>query len=130
MRSEETDSNREPDTNVSSGDPVVDEETDLAGEEAAAIGGDPGGDYADEDPAAIPVEEGGGGEAEGFEQAEELLIEQAEHGDTGGNPLAHAGRNEEPASAGAVYGEADETVSSDQVEEERAAADPEERDED
>jgi hypothetical protein len=33
------------------------------------------------DPAFEPVDEAGGGEQEGFEQAEELLIENAEHGE-------------------------------------------------
>jgi hypothetical protein len=35
-----------------------------------------------------PVEEAGGGVSEGFEAAEELLREHAEHGDEGGDPLA------------------------------------------
>jgi hypothetical protein len=33
-----------------------------------------------------PLEEAGQGEAEGFEQAEELLRRRAEHRDQGGNP--------------------------------------------
>jgi hypothetical protein len=33
------------------------------------------------DPAWQAVDEGGGGEAEGFEQSEDLLIENAEHGE-------------------------------------------------
>ena len=54
-----------------------------------------------------PVYEAGGGEAEGFEQAEEQLIENASHGE--GNPA----RDEFPAEAesdlaGAEYGEPDE----------------------
>jgi hypothetical protein len=52
-------------------------EADLAGREAAAVGGRaPAGD-----PARRPVEEAGGGEAEGFETSEELLVERASHGD-------------------------------------------------
>ena len=59
-------------------------------------------------PALRALVEGGGGEAEGFELAEELLIEHACHGD---QQSAHAvlhdqGRAEE-AGAGS-YGEADE----------------------
>lgn len=53
------------------------------------------------------VEEAGGGESEGFELAEEDLIEHASHGDDH-NPsrIFHdAGRDEEES--GAVYGEAD-----------------------
>ena len=39
-------------------------------------------DYDDErDPAQEPVREAGGGEAEGFEEAERELIEHASHGD-------------------------------------------------
>lgn len=38
------------------------------------------------DPAWQPVEEAGGGESEGFEQAEEALREHAEHGDPAPDP--------------------------------------------
>jgi len=55
------------------------DETDAAAEEAARIGGVAGDE--DLDPARRPVIEGGGGEAEGFEEAEEALIEHASHGD-------------------------------------------------
>jgi hypothetical protein len=57
-------------------DPLVGEEEAKAAEEAARIGG-----TAPEtgDPAERAVREAGGGEAEGFEQAEEALIEHAEH---------------------------------------------------
>lgn len=54
------------------------------------------------------VDEAGGGESEGFELAEQELIEHASHGDEH-SPLRiirDAGREEEPESA--VYGEADE----------------------
>jgi hypothetical protein len=53
------------------------------------------------------VEEAGGGEAEGFELAEQDLIEHASHGDehTPGRILQDAGPGEE--SADSVYGEAD-----------------------
>ncbi len=37
-----------------------------------------------DDPAMQPVYEAGGGESEGFELAEEQLIEHASHGDWGG----------------------------------------------
>ena len=54
------------------------EQEELAAAEAAAIGGRaPAGD----DEAFRPVAEAGGGEAEGFEQAEDLLVEHASHGD-------------------------------------------------
>lgn len=53
------------------------------------------------------VEEAGGGQAEGFELAEQDLIEHASHGDehTPSRIMQDAGRDEE--SADSVYGEAD-----------------------
>ena len=74
-------------------------ETEAAAREAAGIGGIAGDE--DLDPAERPVLEGGGGQAEGFEQAEELLIEHASHGD---QQSAHAvlhdqGSPEEPNGA-------------------------------
>jgi hypothetical protein len=57
----------------------------------------------------LPVEEGGGGEAEGFELSEQELIQHASHGDehTPNRIIFDASREqEEPADA--VYGEADE----------------------
>jgi hypothetical protein len=64
-------------------DPLADEEAAAAAAEAAAIGGTPTREdeiYLPDDPAMVPVYEGGGGEAEGFELAEGELIEHAEHG--------------------------------------------------
>jgi hypothetical protein len=58
-----------------------------------------------------PVEEAGGGEAEGFELAEERLVEQAENPDEGRSPLRD-GWDEAETSDPAVYGEADEEHSS------------------
>lgn len=55
-------------------------EAELAASEAAHIGG--GSGRPPENPAEAPVDEAGGGQAEGFEQAEELLIEHASHGDS------------------------------------------------
>jgi hypothetical protein len=62
------------------------------------------------DPAMEPVEEAGGGTAEGFEQAEEQLIENASHGDGTGNPEADAIDNEdaEVERSTAEYGDADD----------------------
>lgn len=120
----ETDANREPDVDAPSGDPVVDEETDLAAQEAAAIGGSPGVGE-DADPAYAPVDEAGGGEAEGFEQSEELLIDQAEHGESGGNPLGHQGVSEQAEARDPIYGEADHAVSQDEVQDEDDNADGE-----
>jgi hypothetical protein len=87
-------------------DPTVREETEAAAAEAAAIGGEAGEPEAD--PADHPVAEAGGGEAEGFEQAERALEESATHGDGGGIPTEDAGAPEEQA--GSEYGEADEVV--------------------
>lgn len=56
------------------------QETERAASEAARIGG--GSGRPPTDPAEAPVDEAGGGEAEGFEQAEALLIEHASHGDS------------------------------------------------
>jgi hypothetical protein len=65
-----------------------------------------------------PVEEAGGGEAEGFEQAEEALREAAEHGDER-NPEADAYEVEaEAARAGDSGGEADHVKSSERDERE------------
>ncbi len=64
----------------------ADEQADLAGAEAAAIGGrvsseqPPHGDV-EIDPAQRPLAEAGQGESEGFEEAERELIEHASHGD-------------------------------------------------
>ena len=61
------------------------------------------------DPAWAAVEEGGGGEAEGFEQAERELVEHASHGDQ------HAARRaiedaplEDDDARAAAAGEADQ----------------------
>jgi len=86
------------------------EEIDAAAAEAGRIGGVAGDE--DLDPAQRPVIEGGGGEAEGFEQAEDALVEHASHGD---QQSAHAVMHdagppeEESASEG---GEADHEHSS------------------
>ena len=89
-------------------DPLVDEQEALAAAEAAAIGGVAG----DEDlkPAERAVREGGGGESEGFEDAEQELIDHASHGDehSARVPLYDAGEPElESDRETAVYGEAD-----------------------
>lgn len=85
-------------------DRYEDEQARAAAAEAARIGGEPGdqrGHPAEADPALRPVYEAGGGEAEGFEEAEEELIDHASHGD---QQPAHAilrdeGSPEEPGAA-------------------------------
>ena len=69
-------------------DPLVQREEQAAAAEASGIGGpapEPEGDEA-----SRPVEEAGGGEAEGFEQAERELVEQASHGEGGASPETDA----------------------------------------
>ena len=90
-------------------DPIVDEEAEAAAAEAAKIGG-PAPDDPVDDPAQRPLVEGGEGEAEGFELAEEQLIDHASHGDQhsdrliGRDALGFDSPEEDPG----VYGEADE----------------------
>jgi hypothetical protein len=61
------------------------------------------------------VDEAGGGQSEGFELAEQLLIEHASHGDqhTPARIMRDAERDEEEASGDSVYGEADSEHHSD-----------------
>ena len=94
------------------------EQEEAAADEAAHIGGerDDDLDYIERDsrPAGIsdeawrPVEEAGGGEAEGFEEAEAELVERAENAH-GPSPMADVGEyDEEEAALDSEYGEADE----------------------
>lgn len=88
-------------------DPSARDEAEAAANEAAHIGGDvpPQSD----DPAFEGVEEGGGGESEGFEQSEEELIEGASHGDPQPDPTRAAFTPEaESDESTFVGGEADE----------------------
>jgi hypothetical protein len=96
----------------SNGEPAQDAGESREEEKAAAEAGAIGGEVGDEgdDPAERPVAEGGGGVAEGFEQAEEKLIENAGHGE--GNPEADGFTPEDdPGVDRAVHGEADEVES-------------------
>ena len=94
-------------------DPAERREAEAAAAEAARIGG-AGAQRGDGDPAWAPVEEAGGGEAEGFEQAEEALIEHASHGDQQSTHavLHDRGPAEEEAAGMAADGEADHERSS------------------
>jgi hypothetical protein len=98
------------------------EQAELAAREAASIGGsatteERPGEKRDE--AMRPVVEAGGGEAEGFEQSERLLIERASHGDQqSAHTVLHdvtAGEEELP---GRADGEADRERSSEHEDEE------------
>lgn len=86
----------------------VAEQEEEAAREAAEIGGDAGGDYGvDESERALA--EAGQGEAEGFELAEQELIENASHdADSNPDPSHMAGREEASDPTAQSYGEADE----------------------
>jgi hypothetical protein len=87
-------------------------QAERAAAEAAAIGGEPDRP-AGEDPAERPVREAGGGEAEGFEEAEDALVDHAEHGDLGHSPRLDAHPPEaESDRSGAAYADADDVASS------------------
>ena len=89
-------------------DDLIREEEAAAAADAGRIGG-VAGDEDDFDPEMRPVYEAGGGEAEGFEQAEADLVENAQHGDGHGDPLSDAFTPEaESDLSGVEYGEADE----------------------
>jgi hypothetical protein len=77
---------------------------------AGAIGGLAGDE--DVDPAERPLQEGGEGEADGFELAEEDLIEAAETGVTSVEPVRAAFLPESEDGSGSTYGEADHELSS------------------
>ena len=89
-------------------DDTVREEEAAAAAAARRIGGT-AGDEKDFDPAMRPVYEAGGGEAEGFEQAEADLVDNAQHGDGHGDPLSDAFTPEaESDRSSADFGEPDE----------------------
>ncbi len=101
-------------------DALVAQEEAAAAAAAARIGGSVGSETGD--PAMDPVYEAGGGEQDGWEAAETELIENASHGEGHANPQRDAFTPErESDRAGAVYGEADEVISTESVEDERSA---------
>lgn len=88
----------------------AEEEAEIAAREAGRVGGpSPAEDLPPEEQARI---EAGGGEAEGFEQAEEQLEESASHGDTAGDPIEDRfpAEGEDPE-AHTIHGEPDEVES-------------------
>jgi hypothetical protein len=107
------------------------EQAEIAAREAARIGGAPSDapqqalDTESDgglDPALRPVYEAGGGEAEGFEQAEELLIEHASHGDQqSAHAVLHDQGPDEEAIPGSAGGEPDREQSSEREDEESPA---------
>jgi hypothetical protein len=104
-------------------DPLLRREESAAAAQARAIGG-PAPDY-EVDEEHRPLEEGGEGVAEGFEEAERELIETGSHGDPRFSPDAHAPEPEvESDLSTAAYGEPDE------VDPTEVVADPSEGDDD
>jgi hypothetical protein len=92
---------------VTDRDPIdrdVEREADAAAAEAARIGGRSGEE--EMDPAERASAEHGGGESEGFEQAEELLEQRASHADDHGGPLRDR-PDPEPNPDPATHGEGD-----------------------
>jgi hypothetical protein len=93
------------------------DEIDAAAAEAARIGGVAGDEGLD--PAERPVIEAGGGYAEGFDEAEEALIEHASHGDDqSAHAIFHDRGQPEDASATLDEAEADHERSSEMAEDE------------
>jgi hypothetical protein len=98
---------------MESQDPDVEAEVEAARAEAAAIGGVAGDENLD--PAERPVLEGGGGVAEGFEQAEDALVEHASHGDEySGRAALHDAFRSEESGVTAEDAEADDMHTSEQ----------------
>ncbi len=92
-------------------DPIAEEEAEAAAAEAAEIGGPAPADPVD-DPAQRPLVEGGEGEAEGFELAEEELIDNASHGNQKRFPDGDVPPPEEPSDS--EYGEPDQAIPDDE----------------
>jgi hypothetical protein len=93
-------------------DVQAESEADAAAHEAAGVGGRAPDD---EDPARRPVDEAGGGQAEGFERAEQYLRENAEHGQLGPrDPNRDVFTPEEESDlGGGEYAEADDARTED-----------------
>jgi hypothetical protein len=92
-------------------------QVDAAARAAGAIGGRAGDE--DVDPAQRPLQEAGEGEAEGFELAEQDLVEAAETGLTWVDPVRAAFPAESGDAPGSTYGEADYELSSELPEDDR-----------
>jgi len=94
-------------------DAYVAEQEAEAAREAAKIGGDPGGEYGvDESDRALA--EAGQGESEGFELAEQELVENASHeADSNPDPTHMAGKEEASDPTAQSHGEADDVEQED-----------------
>jgi hypothetical protein len=91
-------------------------QVDAAARAAGAIGGRAGDENVD--PAQRPLQEAGEGEAEGFELAEEDLVDAAETGLIWVDPI-RAFSVESEAGPGSTYGEADDERSSELPDDDR-----------
>lgn len=107
---------------MESNDPLVDEQEAAAAQEGGRIGGTTP-EYASSEEQAVaddaerPLAEAGEGEAEGFEQAEAELRDQAENFDEHRSPERDAMTEEaESDESGAEYAEADQVEASEVVE--------------
>jgi hypothetical protein len=104
-----------PEPAGATGDALAAREEAAAAAEAAMIGGPHHSETGD--PAMDPVYEAGGGEQDGWDAAERDLIENATHGEGGGNPERDALTPElEADRSTAVYGEGDQIPSTEVVE--------------
>ncbi len=94
------------------------EQAEQAAAEAAAIGGSPTSDptEAEREPARRPLVEAGEGEAEGFELAEDELVEKASHGDQHAARRAIEDSSDQQDARAAESGEADFERSSERSE--------------
>jgi len=97
--------------------PWEEREVDAAAYAARAIGGQAGDE--DVDPVERPLQEAGQGEAEGFELAEEDLIEAAEIGVAWVDPVRAAFPAESEGGSGPTYGEPDHEFSSELPDDDR-----------
>ena len=97
--------------------PWEEREVDAAAYAARAIGGQAGDE--DVDPAERPLQEAGEGEAEGFELAEEDLIEAAETGVAWVDPVRAAFPAESEGGSAPTYGEPDHEFSSELPDDDR-----------
>lgn len=92
-------------------------EEQAAAAAAARIGGTVSPDA--DDPAMNAVYQAGGGEQDGWDEAERELVETASHGDSAADPVRSAAVPErESDRAGAVYGESDQILSSELADDE------------
>lgn len=121
-RAERVDAGLPDSGELETGDDLVAQQESAAAAEAAAIGGVVGSETGD--PAMDPVYEAGGGEQEGWEAAEDELIENATHGEGHGDPLRDAIAPEVEADRStAVYGETDRIPSTEVVDDPSTSGD-------